>query len=247
MTYAYATRTWALEKLSQYVFGRDTIAVAIDAPPRTVSTWYRQMIRRSPLTIKTPREDPRALGIVMLELYPRNIEEIASLVLTQPRTLLEWRQMNNNPRYQSDLFVRTRQLVAHYRKIMPEYVAIGDKGSLILTQGQLPSPDPVYEEIWSEYDENLKDFIEVQKLINVSQYLDRIDPHTRMPKRLSQVLSDLKNSRWRMVGPHANRGLSLNTEIHENLQNETKKQRVIGRFNQEHENYLSLPPDTFTI
>ena len=246
VTYAWCTREWAMRKMSQHVFGRDAIARAISAPPRTVGTWWRQSMRRSPLTLSVPREDPRALGIAMLELFPKRPGEIALLIYTNPRTLKDWLQIRNEKRFASDLYVRTRQLLEFYRRVMPEYLEINDEGMLFLTQGRFPSAWPVYQDVWDEYDSNLESMLQVQEILRLSNFLDKFPTSLTGPDPYFLHKIELRRNAKRLVGPHKCRGLAHDPYTHEDFQLQTRRRRVVGRFNERSPNFRDFPEDTFS-
>ena len=232
MTYAYATRSWALAQMHLYVFGRDTIAEACDVPPRTLATWYRSDLGRLPSLLKVPREDQRALGLVLLKRYPSNQEEIANLVLTKPRTLLEWRYCNNSSEFTSDLFDRTRQAIDIYDSVIDKYVELGSNGALKLIQGKLPDADMIYRPIWREYDDNLELMVKLRNDLKFYRYVSEEPLWGSKPiPNLSERIDSLSKISKRITGPHKLRNSTCKPEIYEDFSCETESRRNKSRFN----------------
>lgn len=151
MTHSYAKKAWVLEHLHRGVLGRDAIARGCGIPPRTVATWHRSEIGRLPPRMRTPREDERALGITLLQEFPGHREQIASMLRTKPRTLVEWRMQNRSKLYSGDLILATRLGVLHYTEIIHDYIIVRN-GRLEFTRGNFPSAQPIYEVLWQIYD-----------------------------------------------------------------------------------------------
>jgi hypothetical protein len=231
MTYAFATRSWALAQMHLYIFGRDTIAEACNVPPRTLATWYRSDLGKLPSLLKTPREDQRALGLVLLNRFPEHKEEIAQLVHTKPRTLLEWRQFNNSTQYRSDLFERTRQAFQIYDSVIDQYVVLGIDGALKLIRGKLPDAYMIYQPIWQEYDDNLELTVDLCNILKFYRYASNRSflggpPIPNLDERIRRI-SDVSK---RITGPHALRNSTFKPDTYQDFSSETEKRRIKGRF-----------------
>jgi hypothetical protein len=152
MTHSYATRTWAMTHMSNDYFGLQTIARAAQVKPRTLQSWFRQETQRADLTIKMPREYERSMGIVLLDLCPKEIETIAALTFTNPRGLLQWRLENRQCPLSSDLRQRTFEAVIRLQPLVNKAIKKFGKERYLNNRNLWPDPNLVYEKTWIELD-----------------------------------------------------------------------------------------------
>ena len=152
MTHSYATRTWAITHMSNDFFGLQTIARAAGVKPRTLQSWFRQETQRVEFTLKMPREYERAMGIILLNLFPEDIETIATLTFTNPRGLMQWRLENRKCPLSSDLRHRTFQGVSKLEPLVAKAIRKYGKKKFLINKELWPDPCLIYERTWVELD-----------------------------------------------------------------------------------------------
>jgi len=152
MTHSYATRAWAVTHMSNDFFGLQTIARAAGVKPRTLQSWFRQETQRAELSIKMPREYERSMGIILLDLYPKEIETIAALTFTNPRGLLQWRLENRTDPLSSDLRQRTFEAVIRLKPLVNKAIKKFGKDKYLSNRNLWPDPNLAYEKTWIELD-----------------------------------------------------------------------------------------------
>jgi hypothetical protein len=168
MTHSYATRAWAMHHMANDFFGLQAIASMACVKPRTLQSWFRQETRRAKLSIKMPREYERAMGIILLDLYPSHEDQIASLVFTNVRTLKEWRVENRYRPLNSDLTHRTSEGVVILLPLVKKSLKKHRLEEYLTDKMLWPDPNLIYEKTWNELDEIFYGALIKQQLRNMS-------------------------------------------------------------------------------
>jgi hypothetical protein len=200
MTYSYATRTWAITHMSHDFFGLQTIARAAGVKPRTLQSWFRQETQRAEFTLKMPREYERAMGIILLNLFPAEMETIADLTFTNPRSLMQWRLENRTCPLSSDLRHRTFQGVSKLEPFVAKAVKKHGKKKFLTNKEFWPDPYLIFERTWVELD--MIFFITIYRLYDW-RYFKKYNPEFASKK--------LKKPKV-MVGPHSTRYTEITSE-----------------------------------
>ena len=138
MTYSYARQAWVEKKIDEGIFGITLISRAAGIPESTGKTWLRQHSNRLPSHKKMPREYERALGLLLLEKYPDQINQISKIIFTTPRMLKEWDIENRLHWEKSDLRRQTKYMIDFLRPKIGDYFHIDPHGKMKETKGQLP-------------------------------------------------------------------------------------------------------------
>jgi hypothetical protein len=220
MTHSYATRAWALHHMSNDYFGLQTIASMACIKPRTLQSWFRQETHRAKPTLKQPREYERAMGIILLDLLPYQDDQIAKLVLTNIRTLREWRVENRYRPYESDLTLRTLEGVAILKPLVEEGLKKYGQEKFLTDKMLWPDPNLIYEETWKELDELFyRDLVQQRKRYLGSRKNLKSGPSHKIKKRV-------------FVGPHFMRYTEISREGQhfplESYQSERPTKHLIG-------------------
>jgi len=240
MTYSYATRTWAITHMSNDFFGLHTIARAAGVKPRTLQSWFRQETHRAQLSIKMPREYERSMGIILLDLFPKDIETIAKLTFTNSRSLLQWRLENKNCHASSDLRYRTFKAVALLKPIVAQLIRKHGKNKMLESKMLWPDPYLVFERTWLELDLTL--IYTLFKVFDWRYYKDNEE---------TAALSKMKKPKT-MIGPHSTRYTEITNEGQhfplESFRYSRRTEHILGWYNQEaaEKTLLTkslLPPD----
>lgn len=220
MTHSYATRAWALHHMSNDYFGLQTIASMACVKPRTLQSWFRQETHRAKPTLKQPREYERAMGIILLDLLPHQDDQIAKLVLTNIRTLREWRVENRYRPYDSDLTLRTLEGVAILKPLVETGLKKYGQEKFLMDKMLWPDPNLIYEETWKELDELFyRDLVQQRKRHLGPRKNSKSGPSHKLKKRV-------------FVGPHFMRYTEISREGQhfplESYQSERPTKHLIG-------------------
>ena len=222
MSYSHATREWALEQMWVCRFGRESIAEAASVRPRTISTWFRQEIRKLPYGHKLPNEYERSMGIVLGGFYPQLQEEIASAFKVPLRTLLQWKFDNESKRKNSDLIERTRQGVVLLEMLIDPQMDTEEVKQYILDRKLWPDPEWLYRITWRELDENMYLNIKFQVMRRHAEPLDKdLADEINFLQYLDPIL---------FIGPHVNRYANIEPGFEVYRDPDFLKSRVVGRF-----------------
>jgi hypothetical protein len=215
--HSYTRREWAMEQMSAGILGRETIAAALDIPPRTISSWFRAETRRCPSLLKTPREYDRAMAILLYMKFPQCLDQIAKKHQTTPRVITEWYSQVRSTRHHSELIWATRLLMVTLNPYIPEYFTA--KGNeLILIQGRYPHSSRARELIFEVYDEILQEILshasdlQLDRSMKASGPLKLESEVFYMPQfaATNPRIPELK----RLNGPHRYRGSVLYSDGH---------------------------------
>jgi hypothetical protein len=152
MTHSYATRAWGMHHMSNNYFGLQAIARSACVKPRTIQSWFRQETQRANFALKMPREYERSMGIILLDLFPQEIETIAELTHTNPRGLLQWRLENRKDPLSSDLRHRTFQAVVKLKPLVNKAIKKHGVDKFFENKMLWPDPNLIYERTWRELD-----------------------------------------------------------------------------------------------
>lgn len=215
--HSYTRREWAMEQMSAGILGRETIASALDIPPRTISSWFRAETRRCPSLLKTPREYERAIAILLYMKFPQCLDQIAKNHQTTPRVITEWYTQVRSTRKHSELIWATRLMMVTLNPYIPEYFTA--KGNeLILIQGRYPHSSRARELIFEVYDEILQEILthasnlQLDRSMKASGPLKLESEVFYMPQFAANNphIPELK----RLNGPHLYRGSILYSDGH---------------------------------
>jgi hypothetical protein len=200
MTHSYATRAWAIQHMANDYFGLQAIASMACVKPRTLQSWFRQETRRAKYSIKMPREYERAMGIILLDLFPSHEDQIASLVFTNIRTLKEWRVENRYRPLNSDLTHRTSEGVVILLPLVKRSLKRYRLEEYLTDKMLWPDPNFIYEKTWKELDEIFYGALIKQQNRNISITSGRRDIFLR------------KFEKRTYVGPHFMRYTEIGRE-----------------------------------
>lgn len=138
ITYSYVRQSWVEKQIQEGIFGITLISRVAGIPESTGKTWLRQATERLPAHKKMPREYERAIGILLLEKYPKHLSQIAKMVFTSPRLLQQWVAEDRNHWSTSDLREQTHAMTRHLRPCIDEYFGIDIDGRIYLLKGRWP-------------------------------------------------------------------------------------------------------------
>ena len=222
MSYSYATREWALAHMWMCRFGRESIAEAACVKPRTISTWFRQEIRKLPYGHKLPNEFQRGMGIVLSSFYPQLKEEIAKAFKVPQRTLLQWRSENKRGSGAGDLINRTREGVTLLEMLINPKMEKEEATEYIRNRSCWPDPEWLYRSTWRELDENMYTTIRFESIRS-----GLMSSGQSLPEELKflQYLDPIL-----FVGPHINRYANIEPGFDVWRDPDFLKSRVVGRF-----------------
>lgn len=200
MTHSYATRAWAMHHMFNNYFGLQAIARSACVKPRTIQSWFRQETQRANFALKMPREYERSMGIILLDLFPQEIETIAELTHTNPRGVLQWRLENRRDPLSSDLRHRTFQAVIKLKPLVNKAIKKHGIDKFLENNMFWPDPNLIYERTWRELD-----MLFVHEL------------NTLMDWRFNKVVypektKDKKKKPKTMIGPHFMRYTEITSE-----------------------------------
>jgi hypothetical protein len=203
-------------------FGRESIAEAACVKPRTISTWFRQEIRKLPYGRKLPNEYQRAMGIVLSSFYPQLKAEIASALKVPQRTLVQWKLENTRRSGAGDLLSRTREGVTLLEMLIDPKMGIEEALQYIHDRKSWPDPEWLYRNTWRELDDNMYTTI---KFESIRKDLMASGQPLSKELKFSQYLDPIL-----FVGPHINRYANIEVGFDVYRDPDFLKSRVVGRF-----------------
>ena len=226
MTHSYALRAWAIEQMSQFIFGRETIAKAAGINPRTLSSWYRQETYRLKGGCHYPNEYERAFAIVVYRNGPDSLKSLSEVLKVPPRSIEEWHRIDRKMQYTSELQLRTNDGVVALGKIVEKDLQEYEINAYLADRQLWPDPRHVYEMTWLELDYRLRQMIAMEHIRRCGLPRYRLGS---LP--VGEQFSELREAKKIIVvGPHATRGSTRTSEEHVDRDEFTERNRAKGRF-----------------
>lgn len=220
-------RAWAVEQLARGILGRDAIAFVCGIPARTVGSWARAEIHRTPSLMSTHREYERALGILLYEKFPHQRSYAAEIVNATPRMIQEWRMQVHSLRFQGEFHWATRLAVVVLNPQIPKYFKVNN-GQVVQTLSKLPDSLELEDLIWQVYDDILLQMLRRSHEVRYRQRSSgskNLDILLEIGDYASQTPPSSIPTLKRLNGPHSHRGAIIFSDGYKNFDPSTDYQR----------------------
>ena len=164
-----------------------------------------------------PREYERALGLLLLEKYPDQINQISKIIFTTPRMLKEWDIENRLHWEKSDLRRQTKYMIDFLRPKIGDYFHIDSDGNIQRTNGRLPDSSEFELKFFEMLDLALYLIIEMESNFRASRMAGHWSRLAHLMSPEAFIEAEMESLVWRkeavhvpMYGPHKYRYVTHN-------------------------------------
>ena len=195
-SYSWVRRNWVVSEFSKDEFGINTISKLAEIPIGVAKDWCRRSYSDLNPNMKKAREYERAIGILLIENFSNQKEDIASLLKVSPSILYRWKNEDRNFNQKNDLYQVTHLLIEILKVSINEFFQVNDQGHLILSKNRWPSD----EELIKNFE---KMMIYKKDLLLWANYRYRLLKLS--PDMLNFTSKNFLIEKTKMNGPHPNR------------------------------------------